>query len=164
MASMAFALDLGELTALADRIVVAEVLSVSSRWETGRRRIVSDIEVNIAESWKGTMPTSKRVTIIQPGGAVGDIEMRVHGLASFRAGERAVLFLRGSEASSTVVGMGQGMRRLSYDSPTGRWLVLGGDRTAAVVRRADGGFVAAPPEATDSLTALRTRVRALVQR
>jgi hypothetical protein len=161
-ASTVLAMDLAALTATADRIVVGEVLSVTSRWETGRRRIMTSVEINVAESWKGDVPTSRRVTIQQPGGQVGDIEMKVHGLAVFREGERAVLFLRGTDRASVVVGFGQGMRRLTPDSAGKGWLVLGGDRTAAVIRSSDGKLAPAASEASETLGALRARVRSLV--
>ncbi|HEY0712883.1 MAG TPA: hypothetical protein VGF45_09435 [Polyangia bacterium] len=161
-ASSVLAMDLTALTTVADRIVVAEVLSVTSRWETGRRRIVTSVEINVAESWKGSVPSSRRITVLQPGGQVGDIEMKVYGLPLFREGERAVLFLRGGESASTVVGFSEGMRRLTPD-PIGKgWSVLGADRTAAVVRSNDGRLVPAPAEPTQGLSELRARVRALV--
>ena len=163
-ATTVLALNIEELTALSDRVIVGEVLSVTSDWESGRRRIISRIEVSVAESWKGAMPSARRVFITQLGGQVGDIEMRVHGLAQFRSGDRTVLFLQGPESAAQVTGFGLGVRRLLYDAGTARWMVLGADRTAAVVRRADGALAAAPPESADSLTALRDRVRALVQR
>lgn len=164
-ASLVLALDLGQITRRADRVVVAEILSVKSYWETpAQERIVTDVEIQIAELWKGAMPATRRMTITQPGGVVGDIEMRVHGLAEFAAGERAVLFLHGSERASVVMGLGQGMRPLRFDAALGRWMVEGGDRSAAVERLPNGRFVAAPPDPRLPLEVLRERVRGLVLR
>src|SRR5687768_16458969 len=94
-ASQVVAMDLAQLTQNAERIVVGEVTSVRSAWDQKRQRILSTIEVRVAEAWKGQMPIEGRMTIVQPGGVAEGIEMRVHGLPAFVPGERAVLFLRG---------------------------------------------------------------------
>ncbi|HEY0709823.1 MAG TPA: hypothetical protein VGG33_23620 [Polyangia bacterium] len=161
-ASTVLAMDLAALTAAADRIVVAEVLSVVSRWETGRKRIITSVEINVAEAWKGNVPTSRRITVVQPGGQVGDIEMKVHGLPLFREGERTVLFLKGNDRLSAVVGFGEGLRRLTPDASGKGWIVSGSDRTAAVLRGADGRLVPAGPDRAETLADLRAKVRALV--
>jgi hypothetical protein len=164
LATTVEAFDLTALTRIADRVVVAEVLSVKSAWQTDRRRIYTEVELQVAELWKGDMPTSRRVTVFQPGGRVGDIEMKVHGMANFREGDRAVLFLEGPSDASGVVGLAQGMRVLRLDVPAQRWIALGGDRTAAVVRDRDGRLQPAPPEPALPLETLRERVRTLVRR
>lgn len=163
-ASMVPALDLPALTSLADRVVVGEVLSVQSAWDRAHQHIFTRIEVQVAEIWKGERPPSGKIVISQPGGQVGDIEMRVFGLAEFHEGDRTVLFLQGSELGAATVGLGQGARPLRFDGTAQRWIVAGGDRTAAVIRDRDGRFGAAPPVAAESLESLRGRVRALVQR
>lgn len=161
-ASMVPAMDLETLTARAERVVVGEVLSTKSDWDSQHRSIYTRIEVQVAEVWKGQKPTSGRLTIVQPGGAIGDIEMHVHGLASFQAGQRAVLFLAGAETSSHLIGLGQGKRPLRFEGHSGLWMVEGGDRSAAVTRSADGRLQPVGPEAALSLDDLRSRVRRLV--
>lgn len=162
-ASLVPALELADLTRLADRVVLAEVLSVESAWDSAHRRIITTVEVQVAETWKGTAPGGGKLVIAQVGGTVGDIEMKVHGMPTFRVGDRAVLFLHGSEAASGVLGLGQGKHPVRYDLTANRWMVDGGDRSAAVLRDADGHFRPAPSEATTSLDDLRARVRKLVQ-
>jgi hypothetical protein len=161
-ASLVLALDLGELTARADRVIVAEVLSVKSSWDRRHKRIYSTIEVSVAETWKGEVAPRARLTIVQPGGSVGEIEMRVHGVPTFTVGERSVLFLRGA-AVGEVVGLGQGRRPLRFDAAARRWMVEGGDRSAAVVLDTGGRMQPAGPEQTLPLDELRRRVRALVR-
>jgi hypothetical protein len=157
-------LDLPALTAASDRIVVGEVLSVTSAWDRDHRRIFTTIEVQVAELWKGRAPAAGRVRIVQLGGTVGDIEMKVHGLAPFRAGERSVLFLgEAGPSAAFVVGLGQGRRPLRFDAAARRWMADSGDRSAAVSVRAGGKLVPAAPEAALPLDELRTRVRRLVQ-
>jgi hypothetical protein len=162
-ASLVLALDLAELTTRADRVVVGEVLSVRSAWDRDRRHIFTTVEIQVAETWKGTPPADGRLKIVQAGGSVGDIEMRVHGMPSFTAGDRGVIFLRGTAAQTAVVGMGQGMRPLRYDAAVRRWLVDGGDRSAAVLLDGRGGTRPAPPEPTMPLADLRQKVRELLR-
>src|SRR5688572_24579719 len=95
-ASLVMAMDLEEMTTRADRVVVGEVLSVKSAWEPDHKRIFPNIEIRVAHPWKGTIPQGGQILVQQPGGQVGDIESRVYGLAHFREGDRAVLFLKGS--------------------------------------------------------------------
>lgn len=84
-------LDLESLTANSDRIVVGEVESIDSLRHDGK--IVTDIEVRVAEQWKGASEPPDAVTIRQPGGRIGDTVTRVHGMPRFREGETTVLFL-----------------------------------------------------------------------
>jgi hypothetical protein len=163
-ASMILAMDLADLTARAEQIVVGEVMSVSSAWDKKHQRIFTTVQLRVAESWKGQMPGDGRLTIVQPGGAAEGIEMRVHGMPGFAAGERAVLFLRGTvQQSLSVVGMGQGKRGLSFDGAHKRWMVDGGDRSAAVSLDAQGHPHSAAPESPLSLDDFRRRVGAMVK-
>lgn len=158
-ASLVEAMDLSALTAAANRIVVGEVVSVSSSWDTERKRIYTTAVVQVAETWKGT--PAGQLKLVQLGGSVGDIEMRVHGLPAFRAGERAVLFIGDSGA---LVGLGQGKRPMRFDTAARRWVVDSGDRAAAFVTGPRGEIRPAGGEPTLPLDELRTRVRKLVSR
>jgi hypothetical protein len=163
-ASMILAMDLGELTQRAERIVVGEVTAVRSAWDDQHKRILTTVELKVAEAWKGQMPGDGKITIVQPGGVADGIEMRVHGMPSFTAGERAVLFLRGAVAQpQSVVGMGQGKRGLSFDPASKRWMVDGGDRSAAVNIDLQGRPQAARPEAPLPLDEMRRRVSTMVK-
>ena len=163
-ASMVLAMDLGELTQRAERIVVGEVTSVRSAWDSKHERILTTVELRVAEAWKGQMPGDGRITIVQPGGVAEGIEMRVHGMPVFTAGERAVLFLRGAASQpQAVVGMGQGKRGLRFDSTAKRWMVDGGDRSAAVNIDLQGRTRAAAPDAPLPLDELRRRVSTMVK-
>jgi hypothetical protein len=165
-ASMVLAMDLGALAQNADRIVVGEVTSVRSAWDKKHERILTTVEVKVAELWKGQMPAGGTVSIVQPGGAADGIEMRVHGMPQFVPGERAVLFLRGGATVAqphSVVGMGQGKRGLAFDAGSKRWMVDGGDRSAAVNIGLKGRPQPALPELPMPLDELRKRVGAMVK-
>jgi hypothetical protein len=161
-ASLVQALDLTELTVRADRIVVAQVVSVSSAWDAAHRNISTRIEVKVDETWKGEIPSDVKIVLVQPGGTVGDIEMVVHGMPRFVPLERTVLFLRGHTASS-VVGMSQGKRALHWDDKSERWVAKPADSSAVVRRDAKGLLQPASADPPMSLDELRDLVRALVK-
>lgn len=135
-ASLLRAMSLGELTVVADRIVVGNVASVNAAWDLQHRRIISTIEVDIEESWKGPAPDNRRIMIVQPGGSVGDIEMTVQGMPSFSVGEKSLLFLQGQHRFQ-VVGMGQGKRALTWNQASRQWLAESPD-TEGVVEAGPG--------------------------
>jgi hypothetical protein len=100
-------LDLPELAQSSDTVVHGTVRRVESRWSGDRRRILTDVEIEVTESLKG-QPGST-VLLTQPGGKMGDIGQVVHGSASFTPGEEVVVFLerRGATAFH-LSGMSQG--------------------------------------------------------
>ncbi len=157
-ASMVQVLDLAEMTKRADRIVVARVVSTKSAWDAQHRSIHTTIELEVDEVWKGT--SAEHETIVQAGGTVGDVEMRVHGMPRFTAGEKALLFLAGHPASR-VVGMSQGKRSLRW---TGKqWMAEMAEHSALVRPDARGRLQSATPEPATSLDELRQRIRALLR-
>jgi hypothetical protein len=163
-ASIVLAMELPQLTAQAERVVVGEVTSVKSAWDKNHQRILSTIDIQVAEIWKGTMPASGHITLVQPGGVADGIEMKVHGLPYFSPGERAVLFLRGGVGQPpSLVGMGQGKRGMHFEPQSKQWMVDGGDRSAAVRIGPQGRQVPADTEAPLSLDELRRRVKTLVK-
>jgi len=156
MATLMRMMDLAELTTRADQIVVGDVVSQESAWDSGHRNIYTTIEISVRESWKGASPADGKIRIRQLGGAVGDIEMTVHGMAQFEPGERSLLFLRQTQ----VVGWSQGKRRIRWD-PTGKhWLADAPDRARVLSTGAQGR-----PDESDQpegLDQLRARVRTLM--
>ncbi|MGB8295447.1 MAG: hypothetical protein WCG85_08465 [Polyangia bacterium] len=160
--SLVQALDLSELTAQAERIVVAQVVSSRSDWDSSHRTIHTRIEVKVEEAWKGAVAPGERIVIVQPGGSVGNIEMRVHGMPGFALGEKAVLFLAG-QAAARVVGMSQGKRSVSWDKRAKRWVAEAAEHSAVVRRDSQGRLQPAPSDPATGLDEFRRRVRALVR-
>jgi hypothetical protein len=156
-ATLMRAMDLPELVAAADRIVVADVLSTQSAWDSSGRTIHTTVAIAVRESWKGPSDGSASISLRQLGGTVGEIEMTVHGSAKFAVGERALLFLRGAR----LVGMSQGKRSLRWEPARRRWLVAPADRAHTIP--AVNVASVAQPDADDDLDTLRTKVRALVR-
>jgi len=160
--SLVQALDLAELTARAERIVVAQVLSSKSDWDSAHRTIHTRIEIEVDEAWKGAVAPGEHIVIVQPGGSVGNIEMRVHGMPGFAIGEKAVLFLAG-QAAARVVGMSQGKRSVRWDGTAKRWVAESPEHSAVVRRDSLGQLRPVPAEPAVGLDELREQVRALVR-
>ena len=160
--SLVQALDLSELTAQAERIVVAQVVSSKSDWDSSHRTIRTRIEIKVEEAWKGVVAPGERIVIVQPGGSVGNIEMRVHGMPGFALGEKTVLFLAG-QAAARVVGMSQGKRSVRWDDTAKRWVAEAAEHSAVVRRNSQGGLQPALSDPATGLDEFRQRVRALVK-
>ncbi len=129
-ATLLRAMSLAELASSADSIVVGTVFSVNAAWDAEHRKILSTIEIDVEESWKGSSDT-QRITLVQPGGGVGDIEMTVQGMPTFSTRERSLLFLQGRQRFQ-VVGMGQGKRALEWDGASKQWLARPSDNEDVV--------------------------------
>jgi hypothetical protein len=160
--SLVQALDLAELTARAEHVVVAQVVSATSEWDSSHRSIHTRIEIKVEEVWKGSVAPDERIVLVQPGGSVDDIEMRVHGMPTFVPGEKAVLFLAG-QGVPRVVGMSQGKRPLRWDGTAKRWVAETAEHSAVVRRDSQGRLQPSLPEPAMALDELRQRVRALVR-
>jgi len=157
-ASLTRAMDLSELTATADQVVVADVAKVESHWDEDHRNIVTAVEIQVQESWKGTPPADGKVVLRHPGGSVGEIEMTVIGMPRFSVGERALLFLD----HTGVVGMGQGKRPLRWDAGDKRWVAEAADAAGAVRIDRQGKVRAQGTANRETLDSLRSKVRALL--
>jgi hypothetical protein len=160
-ASLILALDLPTLVARAEQISVVDVVSVKAAWNAEHDRIVTTVDVAVVDCWKGTAAPASHVQIVQPGGTVGDLTMRIDGMPRFSPGERALLFLRGSADRASVVGMAQGKRPLSREAGSGRWLVSAPDRAGADFVRTTPASAAIFAVRARPLGDLRSEVRAL---
>ena len=158
-ASLILALDLPTLVTRSDQISVVDVVSTKADWNAEHDRIVTTIDVTVVDCWKGAATPGSHVQIVQAGGTVGELTMRIEGMPHFQRGERALLFLRGKAEHASVVGMAQGKRPVTRE--TGRWMVSAHDRS-------DADFVRTTPASASIFTVrprpledLRSDVRAL---
>jgi hypothetical protein len=162
-ASLVVALDLQTMVSRADNVAVVDVVSVTAAWDERHEQILSTITLSVVESWKGAAAPATRLTVVQPGGAVGDIVQTVHGMTRFSPGERAVVFLQGAAERAHVVGMAQGKRLVRRDTTSGRFLVYAPDRAGAMFVRTSPASGTSPvfDMRARPLEDLRTDVRAL---
>ena len=134
-ASLVMALDLPTMVTRADRVAVVDVVSVTSDWDDRHEQILSKVDLIVVESWKGDDAPATHLTVVQPGGTVGDLTQTVHGMTRFVPGERAVVFLAGRAERASVVGMAQGKRLVRRDAASGRLLVHVPDKSGATFVR-----------------------------
>jgi hypothetical protein len=141
-------------------------VSVKSDWDAGHEQILSTIDLMVVESWKGGDAPATHLTIVQPGGTVGDLTQTVHGMTRFVPGERAVVFLAGRPDRSSVVGMAQGKRLVRRDSVSGKLFVHVPDKSGATFIRTTPASATAPvfDMRARPLDDLRADVRNLVAR
>jgi hypothetical protein len=160
LASSAVQMDLAALTQAASGIVRVRVMSSRCAWTEDHRRLVTFVEVEVLEGWKG--PVAARLTVLQPGGERDGIGQRVAGVASLDAGEELVLFLERQGQLYRVVGLSQGVYRVERPAD--------GSAPRAVPAAVQGlTLVASPgqaphPRSSLSLEALREGVRREVGR
>ena len=83
--------DVESLTAAADAVVRARVESRSSAWAPGGGQIFTTVVLRSIETWKGE--AEARLTVLVPGGEVGELSQIVQGAAVFGEGEEVVVFL-----------------------------------------------------------------------
>jgi hypothetical protein len=145
--------DVESLTAAADAVVRARVESRSSAWSPGGGQIFTKVVLRSIETWKGA--AEAQVTVLVPGGEVGELSQVVQGAAVFGEGEEVVVFLQRRAPGVFAV------ERLSL----GKFAVTGEPRRALRDRRALSCVGCDPSERDElSLDELRARVLARARR
>jgi hypothetical protein len=165
-ASLVVELDTPSMVRRADHVAVVDVVAARAAWDDKHERIVSTIELAVVETWKGTNMSAARLTVVQPGGTVGDLTMVVFGMPRFSPGERALVFLAGPADHAAVVGMTQGKRRVRRGQLSRRLIVEPPARAGAsfIQVGAPGAVPRRILEPARSLDDMRAEVRALVDR
>jgi hypothetical protein len=165
-ASLVLALDLPTMVSRADHVAVVDVASVKADWDARHEQILTTIDLVVVESWKGGAASASHMTVVQPGGTVGDLTQTIHGMTRFVPGERAVVFLSGRADRANVVGMAQGKRLVHRDGATGRFLVHAPDKAGATFIRSRQATTPSPvfEQQARPLEDLRADVRALAAR
>lgn len=165
-ASIQQALEIEEMTDLADEVVVVEALDAQPRWDAFGR-IVTDVRLRVSEGMKGSLGVEDEAMATFLGGAIDGVGMRVEGSPSLAPGDRALFFARDRDsmvgAVLRPVGMSQGV--LPVRRAGGLDMVHPGGRGLMLVQRSSRGLLPAPgalPEARP-LDELRRRIRARVE-
>jgi hypothetical protein len=111
--SVVQALELQELVAHADRIVLGRVLFAES-FRRPNGQLGTWHRIAVERELRGSAPDAQEVVVETLGGQIGDIAMRVEGEPSFTVGERVLVFMRdgGPYTAFRPVGMGQGVMRV----------------------------------------------------
>jgi len=96
-AGLMLEMPLDQVTVSSNVIVRARVLSQQSYWVGEPRIIVTDVTLEAAEVWAGTLEPGRPFTVRVYGGRVDNIEMIQEHQPRFAIDEDVVLFLRKSE-------------------------------------------------------------------
>jgi len=112
-------LRLEELVQVADRITVVHCESQRSEWDAEGRRIFTTFELAVEEDVAGE--GSRRVSLVQPGGVVGDIGQKTFGYTdAFAPDKKFLVFLGKAGEQYHVVGLSQGVFELQSAPGTQR--------------------------------------------
>ncbi len=86
-------------------------------------RIFTKIELEVAEVWKGSLPTN-RFTVVHGGGILGDRKATVSGQVEYGIGEEVVAFVVFNQRGEGVtLGLAQGKFHIGKAAETGDRLV-----------------------------------------
>jgi hypothetical protein len=136
------ALQLSDLVAQSDLIVVARAQGESSRYERGL--IVSDVSLRVVSSLKGASKPGTDLVVTHLGGSIGQVSLQVPGAAHFDLNQSALVFLRrDNQAELHVTGMSQGILPID-DSGAVAQVTMGGGDAALMQRDVNGAFKPAP--------------------
>jgi len=83
--------DVESLTAAADAVVYGQVVRRSSAWAPGGGQIFTTVVLRPIETWKGA--AAGEVSVLVPGGELGELSQTVPGAAAFNDAEEVVVFL-----------------------------------------------------------------------
>ena len=156
-ASSAVQMDVTALSRAATEVVRVRVSSTRCAWMDEHRRLVTLVEVEVLERWKGSAQGVLRV--LQPGGELDGIGQRVAGVAPLAVGEEVVLFLERRGPWHSAVGLAQGVYRV--DRGAGAALAVPADAHGLTLVAPPGR--ALEPRRPVSLSALQDEVRREVE-
>jgi hypothetical protein len=157
--TIARAVEFDEKVGRAASIIVGRVVSQESSWDAGRQRILTRSKIAVEKTLKGSH--AQEITIVTPGGTVGDIAQEYVGVPRFQTGEENVVFVRQTGAGPTVLFFEQGAYRVEKND-AGERMVMPLVSSAVLVDEKRG--VAAAPERPLSLSDFESSVSAAIGR
>ena len=148
--------DVESLAAAADAVVYGQVVRRSSAWAPGGGQIFTTVVLRPIETWKGA--SAGEVSILVPGGELGELSQTVQGAAAFNDAEEVVVFLH-RRAPGTYGVERLALGKFVVGAPAGSLKRAHRDRRGLTCLRCD------PAESDDlPLEELRARVLGSVQR
>src|SRR5688500_1966982 len=105
-ATVTLAASFDEKVENAQAIVLGKVLKTESRYDEQKRFILTYTTFEVEKAIKGGTP--QQVTLVTPGGKVGDVQQTTVGVPSFHEGDEKIVFLRNTQRGPTVLFFDQG--------------------------------------------------------
>jgi len=94
-------------------IVLGKVVRTQSQWDPSHRWILTYSTFAVEQTMKGTAPPE--VTVVTPGGTVGDVVQSTIGIRPFHEGDENVIFVKNTSAGPTVLYFDQGAYDVTDD-------------------------------------------------
>lgn len=113
-ATLQRAVDFDEKVDKAAAIVLGKVVHTHSQWDPSHRWILTYSTFAVEQTMKGTAPAE--VTLVTPGGSVGDVVQSTIGIRPFREGDENVVFIKNTSAGPTVLFFDQGAYDVADDN------------------------------------------------
>jgi hypothetical protein len=88
-------------------IVLGTCVKSESRWDDQHRWILTYSTFRVAKVLKGS-PALGDLTVVIPGGSVGDLHQETIGIPTFKVGDERVLFIKNTKSGPTVLYFDQG--------------------------------------------------------
>jgi hypothetical protein len=114
-ASSMVRMDLEALGSGAEHILVGTVEKTESHLSPGGQTIVTDVTLDVERSLAGG-PVGDRFIVRHLGGEVGGLGQRIYGEASYRPGERVLVFTVARSGAQFALGMAQGVFHVFNDA------------------------------------------------
>jgi hypothetical protein len=92
-----------QLTANSSDIINGEVLAKESWWNKSETFIFTSVTIQVNELYKGTLAVPSTVTVVVPGGEVGETGLGVEHAPRFEVGQEVIVFLTLYEDSTYKV-------------------------------------------------------------
>ncbi|HEY0142223.1 MAG TPA: hypothetical protein VGF48_15100 [Thermoanaerobaculia bacterium] len=113
-ATISRAITFDEKVENAAAILVGTCVRQESRWDDSRRWILTYSTFQVEKLMKGSMAL-RELTIVTPGGRVGDLYQDTIGVPDFKEGDERVLFVKNTNAGPTVLYFDQGAYLVEKD-------------------------------------------------
>ena len=152
-----------EMTARADLILRGRVLSSESLWDDSRTKIFTEYLLEVEECFKGVPGETRKVSVRQWGGVVGDRGYYIPGVATFAPNEDVFAFFTSPNPRSGTrftVGLSQGKYSVLDEESSGKELLRRNLRGLTYYDAiSDRSYEPEPEEAPVYYDDIRTEVR-----
>src|SRR5882724_5002443 len=154
-AAIAVAASFDDKVDNAAAIILGKCIRTESKYDPSGRWIVTYSTFAVEKSFKGD--TAGEVTLVTPGGSVGNVHQSTVGVPAFREGDEHVVFVKNTRLGPTVLYFDQGTYDITTDAHGER--VVAPVPTDLVTIDTQRGMAAAPADTPRTLRQFEDAVR-----